>query len=62
MPDLNFSKIRFRDRNALTAEAKVCAGCRTCEVICSLTHQGCVDLEKSRILLKSNAFKGKIPK
>jgi len=27
-------------------------------VICSLTHEGCVDPEKSRILLKSNAFKG----
>ena len=58
MVERNYSKIRFRKRKTLVAESKVCAGCRTCETICSLTHEGCIDLEKSRINLKSNAFRG----
>lgn len=56
--DLGFSEIHFRRRRSLSADAKVCSGCRTCEVICSLIHEGLVDTERSRILIKSNVFKG----
>ena len=58
MVEANYSKIRFRKRKTLVVESKVCSGCRTCETICAITHEGCIDLEKSRIDLKSNAFKG----
>ena len=53
-----FIDIHFRKRRTVVAEPKVCAGCRTCEIICSLTHEGSVDLERSRIWVKSNSFKG----
>jgi len=53
-----FSKILFRERKTVSVDPKVCAGCRTCEVICSLSHVGSVDLERSRIYLRSNPFKG----
>jgi len=53
-----FTKIRFRKRKTLSADPKICAGCRTCEVICSLTHEGAVDLERSRIYIRSDPFKG----
>ena len=55
---LPFVKTHFRRRKALAADPKVCSGCRTCEVICSMTHGGTVDLERSRIYLRSNPFKG----
>ncbi len=57
-PSQELSKILFRKRRALSADSKVCAGCRTCEVICSLSHEGSVDLERSRIHIQSNPFKG----
>jgi len=53
-----FTKIHFRKRKALAAEAKICAGCRTCEIICSLKHEGKVDLERARIWVKANPFIG----
>lgn len=56
--DLQFSEINFRKRKTVSANHKVCAGCRTCEVICSLSHEGYVALERSRIYIKSNPFKG----
>jgi Fe-S-cluster-containing hydrogenase component 2 len=55
--DREFSKIQFRKRTAVSGDPKVCAGCRTCEVICSLSHEGFVDPERSRLYIKSNAFK-----
>jgi Fe-S-cluster-containing hydrogenase component 2 len=54
----SFSKRHFRKRKAVSADAKVCAGCRTCEMICSLSHEGCIDMGKSRIMVTSNPFKG----
>jgi carbon-monoxide dehydrogenase iron sulfur subunit len=57
-PSREFSKILFRKRKTLSADPKVCAGCRTCEVICSLSHEESVDLERSRIYLRSDPFKG----
>lgn len=56
--NLEFSKVHFRKRKAVSADSKVCAGCRICEVICSLSHEGAIDLERSRIFIKSNPFKG----
>jgi anaerobic carbon-monoxide dehydrogenase iron sulfur subunit len=56
--DQRFTDIHFRKRRTVTANPKVCAGCRTCEVICSLTHEGAIDPERSRIRVRSNAFAG----
>ena len=56
--DEDFSSIHFRKRVALSVEAKVCAGCRRCEIICSLKHEGAIDLERSRIRVNSDLFKG----
>jgi len=56
--DLEFSQIHFRKRKTVSSDPKVCAGCRTCEVICSLKHEGSIELERSRIFIISNPFKG----
>lgn len=56
--NLEFTEVHFRKRRTVSADSKVCAGCRTCEVICALTHEGLIDLERSRIFIKSNPFKG----
>ena len=53
-----YTRIHFRGRKALSVESKVCAGCRTCEVICSLSHEGQVDLERARLYVKANPFSG----
>jgi carbon-monoxide dehydrogenase iron sulfur subunit len=57
--DLPFTDLRFRKRKTVSAESKVCSGCRTCEVICTLTHDGLIDLERSRIYIKSDPIKGR---
>ncbi len=54
--DREFARVHFRGRKALAAEPKVCSGCRICEVICSLHHEGKVDLERARLLVKENSF------
>jgi anaerobic carbon-monoxide dehydrogenase iron sulfur subunit len=56
--DRRFVETRFRKRRSLEADPKCCSGCRTCEMACSLSHGGSIDLERSRIYLKSNPFKG----
>jgi carbon-monoxide dehydrogenase iron sulfur subunit len=53
-----YSKLHFRRRKSLTVNPKVCSGCRTCEVICSLGHEGAIDLERSRLYVRTNPFKG----
>ena len=53
-----FLEILLRKRKTLSADSKACSGCRTCEVICSLNHEGSVDPERSRIYLKSDPFRG----
>ncbi len=53
-----YSKVLFRKRRTLTADSKTCSGCQTCGVICSLLHEGAVDLALSRIYVKDNAFAG----
>ena len=53
-----FSKVHFRRRKRISADPKTCAGCRICETICSLTHEGAIDLERARIYVKRNPFKG----
>jgi anaerobic carbon-monoxide dehydrogenase iron sulfur subunit len=53
-----YTKVQFRRRKALAVEPKVCSGCRTCEIICSLKHEGKVDLERARIFIKANSFSG----
>jgi len=56
--DLEFLEVHFRKRRALTADSKICTGCRTCELICSLSHEGFVDPERARIFIKSNPLNG----
>ena len=55
---ISYTELHFRKRKSLSADSKVCAGCRTCEIICSLSHEGSIDIEKSRIIISSNSFKG----
>ena len=53
-----FCAVHFRARTVVAADPKVCSGCKTCEIIWSLTHEGAVDLSRSRIYVKSNPFRG----
>jgi len=39
-------------------DSKKCTGCRTCEVVCSITHSGELDLGKSRIRIVKWEEKG----
>jgi anaerobic carbon-monoxide dehydrogenase iron sulfur subunit len=55
---LEFIEVHLRKRKTLSADSKACSGCRTCEIICSLTHEGVIDPQKSRIYIKMNPFKG----
>jgi len=57
-PNRESLKILTRRRRSLSAESKTCGGCRICEVVCSLTHEGSIDLERSRIHLRPNSLKG----
>ena len=51
-------RILLRKRNTLSSDSKTCSGCRTCEIICSLSHESRIDLERSRIHLRSDPFQG----
>ena len=53
-----FCAVRFRSRTAVAPDSKVCSGCRTCEIICSLIHEGAVDLSRARIHIKADPFRG----
>jgi len=53
-----FLEIHSRKRKTVSGDPKTCAGCRTCEIICSLSHEGCINPERSRIFVKSNPFNG----
>lgn len=52
------SKIYFRHRKTVSANPGTCSGCRICQMICSLTHEGAIDIERSRIRVRSNPFDG----
>ena len=53
-----YTKVHFRKRRALVGEGKTCSGCETCLVICSLVHEGEVDLKRARLRIQSNSFAG----
>ena len=55
---LDFSDIHFRYRKTVTGNSKVCTGCRTCELICTLHHDAVMNPERSRIVIHSNPLKG----
>lgn len=55
---LEQSKIYFRKRETVIANPDSCSGCRICQMICSLTHEGVIDVEKSRIRVTSDPFRG----
>ena len=55
---LDFLEMHFRYRRTLTANSKVCTGCRTCEVVCTLYHGGIINLEQSRLHIRANPLKG----
>jgi Fe-S-cluster-containing hydrogenase component 2 len=42
----------------LLVNAKLCTGCRYCEIICSMRHEGNVNPHKSRIKVTSNLLAG----
>ena len=56
--DAEFREVHFRKRRSIAGDPKICSGCRTCEMICSLHHEGFISPEQSRIFIKSNPFKG----
>ena len=56
--DLEFVDTHFRVRSAVTTNPETCAGCRTCEVVCSLHHEGAIDLEKARLRVDRQPFEG----
>jgi Fe-S-cluster-containing hydrogenase component 2 len=43
----------------LLVNAKVCTGCRYCEVVCSIRHEGKVNPRKSRIKVRSDLLAGR---
>ena len=55
---LEQSKILFRKRKTVIPNPESCSGCRICQMICSLTHEGAIDIEQSRIQVSSDPFKG----
>lgn len=52
------SSIFFRKRKTVIANPDSCSGCRICQMICSITHEGVIDIERSRILVTSDPFRG----
>lgn len=52
------SKIYFRKRETVIANHDSCSGCQICQMICSLTHEGAIDIERSRICVSSDPFGG----
>ena len=56
--DLEFVDTHFRIRTSVITNPDTCAGCRTCEVICALHHEGAVDLERARIRVDRKPFEG----
>ena len=55
---LDFLEMHYRYRRTLTANSKVCTGCRTCEVVCTLYHGGIINLEQSRLHIRADPLKG----
>lgn len=41
-------------KQAITVDTPVCTGCRVCEMICSLFHEGAVNPEKSLVRITDN--------
>ena len=56
--ELEFVDTHFRPRITVIANPDTCAGCRTCEVFCSLHHEGAIDLEKARLRVDREPFEG----
>lgn len=52
------SKIFYRKRETVIANPDSCSGCRICQMICSLTHEGVIDIERSRIRVTIDPFRG----
>lgn len=55
---LEQSKVFFRRRETVIANPDSCSGCRICQMICSLTHEGAIEIERSRIRVSSDPFRG----
>ena len=45
---------RGKHVNMIETNFSLCTGCRICEIICSLTHEGCIIPKRSRIRIQSN--------
>jgi Fe-S-cluster-containing hydrogenase component 2 len=53
-----FVKTHFRARSTVITNAATCAGCMRCELVCSLQHEGAIDLEKARLRVNRDPFEG----
>ena len=47
-----------RKRRFIAADSEICSGCRTCEAVCSLSHEGVVSPGLSRIQVITWPFEG----
>jgi carbon-monoxide dehydrogenase iron sulfur subunit len=46
------------DNGVITVHSEICSGCRTCEAVCSLFHEGVVNPTMSRIRIMTWPFEG----
>ena len=44
----------------VTHMSEICSGCRTCEIACSLTHEGVINPERARNSVSKDIYKGHI--
>ena len=47
-------KLSTGQRLEIRVDTPACSGCRLCEMVCSLYHEGVVNLEKARIRISDN--------
>ena len=47
-----------QEKQFITTKSELCSGCRTCEAICSLCHEGVVNPSMSRIRIMTWPFEG----
>jgi len=45
-------------KGRIICNSTVCTGCRTCEAVCSLFHEGVVNTELSRIQIETWEYEG----
>ena len=51
-------RLQTGGKKLMTANSEICSGCRTCEAVCSLFHEGVVNPAMSRIRVMTWPFEG----